>query len=178
MITLLLAMTDSEEEKEYITALYQTHYGYLLRIAEYILKDPGLAQDAVQEAFIAVIRNHLDLGPIHQPKAINTLRIIVRNKALNILKKHKLEKNRIIQLDEAVADRLRTEEPEGVLGEALAGLSEEAREVLMLRFAMGYSSKEAAQILSITQVSLRKRVSRAKKALVQKLEESGYGNIQ
>lgn len=51
MITLYLALIDDEDEKTKYLALYNRYKYRMLTIANSILADRGLAEDAVQDSF-------------------------------------------------------------------------------------------------------------------------------
>ena len=61
------------------------------------------------------------------------------------------------------------------LADALAKLPARYREVLLLRFDNGYSTRELAKMLGLTESGVRKLIGRAKDALRYILEEDGYG---
>lgn len=58
-----------------------------------------------------------------------------------------------------------------VVREAVAGLSDEHRDVILLRMIHGYTSDEAAKILRVTPNAVNKRLARAKLKLRENLEE-------
>ena len=75
---------------------------------------------------------------------------------------------------ECVADPVAPEpEPDGLL-EELRHLPDRDREVLLLRYYMGYDAQEIAALLGIGTDAVRMRLSRARRRLKQKLEEDGY----
>jgi len=56
---------------------------------------------------------------------------------------------------------------------AIARLPARYREVLLLRFDNGFTTKEIAAMLNITDSGVRKQLARAKKALREMLEKEG-----
>ena len=58
-------------------------------IAFEVLKDDALAEDAVQDAFVKIIKHLDDLGEIKCHKTKSFIVIIVRNSAIDILRKEK-----------------------------------------------------------------------------------------
>ncbi len=73
---------------------------------------------------------------------------------------------------ECVADPVAPEPEPGGLLEELRHLPD--REVLLLRYYMGYDAQEIAALLGIGTDAVRMRLSRARRRLKQKLEEDGY----
>lgn len=54
---------------------------------------------------------------------------------------------------------------------ALFRLRKKSKEVLILRFIEGYTNKEIASILKISENAVKKRIERAKKELMQEYDE-------
>ena len=52
-----LELLATPEEKDKFQALYERYYGLLLHIANQILRNHHDAEDATQEAFLAVVKN-------------------------------------------------------------------------------------------------------------------------
>lgn len=75
---------------------------------------------------------------------------------------------------ECVADPVAPEPEPGGLLEELRHLPDRDREVLLLRYYMGYDAQEIAALLGIGTDAVRMRLSRARRRLKQKLEEDGY----
>lgn len=64
-------------------------------------------------------------------------------------------------------------ETESMIGSAIASLSEEHRDILIMRDIEGYSYAEIAAILSLEEGTVKSRISRARSALKKKLENKG-----
>ena len=79
-----LQMLDTPEEKSKFETLYYTHRHTMLHIAMQILKDHQLAEDAVQEAFIRLVKNFSKIGQVNCPRTRLFVVIIVRNISLTI----------------------------------------------------------------------------------------------
>lgn len=59
------------------------------------------------------------------------------------------------------------------IADALSQLPARYRELILLRYANGYSTKEIAALLGMSQKNVQKVLWRAKKQLEQKLDELG-----
>lgn len=156
MLELLLAYVD-EENKESFEDVYNRYVGMMYRCAYNILKDRQLAEDAVQEAFIKIADNidKLDNGDTN--RNINFVYTITRNRAINIYNKRK--KSPIpfdaIEVDIEVL-------PENyLLSEAMEGLSDEERTLLMLKYVYCFTQKEIAKLLNLKQTTVGVKVKRA-----------------
>lgn len=98
--------------------------------------------------------------------------LITERKAIDLIRTSHSEK--VIPLNE---DLIGIEIPapgDHGLADALAKLPAHYREVLLLRFDNGYSTKELAQMLGMTESGVRKLIGRAKNALGRMLEEESY----
>ena len=65
-----LELLATPEEKDKFQALYERYYGLLLHIANQILRNHHDAEDATQEAFLAVVKNLekiSEVGKSHRP---------------------------------------------------------------------------------------------------------------
>lgn len=68
MIGLFLALIDTEEDKIKFVTLYEKYRKLMFYIANDILKDTDLAEDAVQEAFFRIAKNFKKVGEISCPQ--------------------------------------------------------------------------------------------------------------
>jgi len=145
--------------------LYASHYTGLVRLATLLLRDQGLAEDVVQDSFIAV---HGKWRRIDQGSAPAYLRQTVVNRCRSALRHRTVVlKHRPDRLpDEVAADEplLRRERRDAVL-DALAHLSTRQREVLVLRHYLDLTEREIAATLNISQGAVKSHASRASAAL-------------
>ena len=84
MLSLYLTLIDTEEDKLRFTDLYERYRHLMFYVAQDILKDEHLAEDAVQEAFLRIAKNFHKVGEINCPRTRNFSVIIVRNTAITI----------------------------------------------------------------------------------------------
>lgn len=91
VVILYLQMLDTPEERAKFETLYHAHRRTMLHIAMQILKDHQLAEDAVQEAFLRLVKNFSKIGQINCPRTRLFTVIIVRNISLTMLAERKKE---------------------------------------------------------------------------------------
>jgi RNA polymerase sigma-70 factor (ECF subfamily) len=155
-------------------ALYRLHvdkvYGLCLRMTGNVSE----AEDCTQEAFI-LAWNKLD--KFRGDSAFSTwLHRIAVNAVLGRVRKAKRDHDRI----QAVADTQPAQITTGDTGEmrdlaaAIDRLPEGARHVFVLHAVYGYSHDEAAEMLGIATGTSKAQVHRARRLLVQQLEEQGF----
>ena len=85
MIQLYLQLLDTQTEKEKFERLYYQYKRLMYWSAYQILGDSHLAEDAVHEAFLKIIKNFHKIGEINCPRTKNFVVIIVKNTARSIL---------------------------------------------------------------------------------------------
>lgn len=158
---------ENQADKEKLGRLYQSYQQRLFYFAVQILKDPMAAEDAVQDTFLRV-RSHLDHIDEKDPhKTGALLYIVVKHIAFDCLKRQK--KVIILPVDEVekllTKDQDSLEDGDSSLEEAFRKLSFEHRAVLQLRYDQCLPYSAIAQVLDLSEATVRKRCSRAKKRL-------------
>lgn len=142
-----------------------------LAIAYACVSDAHLAGDVTQEAFV---RAWQGIGKLDDPGRFRGwLGRIVRNIAADHLRAR--QRIRIVQpddgrqvIDPAVeADRV---ERRASINEALAGLDEVSRAVIVLRYYEQLASKEIAELLEMSPAAVDMRLSRARLELRERLD--------
>jgi len=172
-----------DTEKEKVTEIYNKYYGLMMYIAKSILSDTASAEDAVSEAFIKIIDNLDKISDVSCHKTKSFIVIIVRNTALNLYKKN-VRRNEITDTHMAelpdsslsVLDRLTNDESCAAIGDAIKALPKSLSEVLYLHISYEYDNKGIAKLLGISYDLVRKRLSRARKAVRKILSETGVKN--
>lgn len=153
--------------------LYHTYRVLMLHIAMGVLQDQAEAEDAVQEAFLRVLKIMDRVGEIHCGKTKGLLVIITRHIALDMVKS-KWRASRA-ELDEWEADWeddaplpleqvVRTEGYEKLLG-CIARLSATYRTVCQLRFVYEFDEKSISRLLGLTPKAVNMRIVRGRQML-------------
>ena len=175
---LFLALIDDEEDKEKFVRLYEKYRYFLWYLANERLHDAGLAEDAVQEAFFALIRHMEKIGDVDSSATRNFLATIVKSKAVDILRKHREEPVEEIPEENGgeksdVLDDCTCRESYETLLRAVSQLDEIYRVVFEFRYLHELSEKETADILGVTPKTVNVRIFRARKKLQKILAETG-----
>lgn len=175
-----LALIEIEEDKRKFERVYLSYRQTMFYTAKRILKNDHTAEDAVHQAFLRVI-NHLDKineNDCHKTRAF--LVVITEHIAIDIYRKQKREN--MLSFDELeiyiADDSLPEYEVPDKVSSVIEKLPINYSTILRLKFAQGYNNSEIAQILDITEDSVRQRISRAKRKLGQLLQEEGDPNGQ
>jgi len=148
-----------------VTALYQAHALGLTRLAHVMLGDKQTAEDVVQEAFCGLYRNWTRLAD--PAAALPYLRVSVLNGCRSAVRRRRLRASRAIYEPAAASAEaavLTGEEHRSVLA-ALRELPARQREVLTMRFYLQASDDEIAQVMGISESTVRSTSHRALAAL-------------
>jgi RNA polymerase sigma-70 factor (sigma-E family) len=168
-----VAHDPSWDADEALTAVYTAHYASLVRLGALLLRDTGAAEEIVQDAFVAMHGHWNRLRDPH--KALAYLRTAVVNRCrsrqrhLMVVDKHLPRSLPDAPSAEQLA--LRTAETDRVI-EAMRGLPDKQRTVMVLRYYGELSEAEIAETMGISKGSVKSHAARATKSLRQVLERS------
>jgi RNA polymerase sigma-70 factor, ECF subfamily len=156
-------------DEEALAALVDQYSAILYRVAFSVLRNPTDAEDAVQEAFLRVLRHRDTLGEIRDHRV--WLIRIVWNIVLDRKRRAKTRPE-----TEDIADLARVLPADGLSAEERAAAAQhhahvlgcveqlpaKEREVLMLSAFEELTSVEIAAVLGVTESSVRSRLFRAR----------------
>ena len=185
MLSLYLSMIDDESSQTKFEQLYMLHRHTMIYEANRILHDQMLAEDAVHDAFLRLMKHLENISDPECHKTRAFVVIVVRNIALDYCRR----KQRQAELHVGSAAFTKAENtlnPEETyeqkeMREDISRIMEQMHpsyaEILALKYTFEYSDQEIAQLLGITHENARTRLHRAKQQLKQKLAvyEEGDG---
>ena len=166
-----LMMIDSQEDQSKFEKVYLTYRGLMYHVAYKILNNKHDAEDAVHSAFIKIAENIQKIGDPVCPKTQNYVVTIVENKAIDLYRANK-RKNSSLYLDEISGIDIEATQVHG-LAACMAKLSPRYRQIILLKYYQGFSCKEIAKQLDITEANAIKLDQRAKNKLLQICREEG-----
>lgn len=166
----------SHAEQEAVAALVEQYASALYRVAFSVLRNAADAEDAVQEAFLRVLRHSETLGEVRDHR-VWLIRIV-----WNIVLDRKRRAKTRPETDD-VADLARVLPCDGLSAEQIAAAAQhhahvlacmeklpaKEREVLQLSAFEELSSVEIAAVLGITESSVRSRLFRARNLMAELL---------
>ena len=169
----------SQAEEETLAALVSQYSGTLYRVAFSVLRNTADAEDAVQEAFLRVLRHRDTLHELRDQR-VWLIRIV-----WNIVLDRKRRAKTRPETDD-VADLARVLPAGGLSAEQIASaaqhhahvlacadrLPSKERQVLMLSAFEELSSVEIASILGTTESSVRSRLFRARNLMAELLNHA------
>jgi RNA polymerase sigma-70 factor (ECF subfamily) len=156
-------------EDDALAALVDQYAGALYRVAYSVLRNPADAEDAVQEAFLRVLRHRDTLGEVRDHR-VWLIRIV-----WNIVLDRKRRAKTRPETDD-VAELARVLPSAGLSAEEIAAAAQhhahvlasvdrlpaKERQVIMLSAFEELTSVEIAAVLGITESSVRSRLFRAR----------------
>ena len=159
-------MIDSENDKRKFVILYEKYKYLMLKVAFDVLKDNYLAEDAVHEAFIKVSKNMEKIGDVDTRETKRYLITITKNATIDIYRKRSIQMKREIYIDELGENDmplayLETEMDNRVL-DILIGLPVKYRDVFLLKYSNNLENSEIAEMLRISEGTVRQRLFRGK----------------
>lgn len=173
MLAVYLALIEAPDDKQKFRQLYERYFAQMHYIAYSILRSPELADEAVHEAFLKIIKNFSKISDLECQDLAGWIVIIIRNTSLTILQK---EKRSLPIADESLFRRIDKQnaalldEHEELLAEINA-LSPQNRAILELHYFGGYKAREIAEMLGLSTYSVQQRLSRTIRRLRERLTE-------
>lgn len=166
-----LQMVERDDDKEKITRLYEQYRDFMFLVAYKVLKDNADSEDAVHQAFLSIIKNLEKIDEVDSAKTKGYLAIIVERKAIDIIR----NRSKVVSLDaiENISGMEITILEDNSLANAMSKLSGYYREVLLLRYCHGYTSKEIGRLFGCSTGTIQKTIWRAKQALYEELKLGG-----
>ena len=177
-----LLLLETDEEREFFTAIYEKYRTEMFYTAYRILHNPPDAEDMVHETFLSLI-NHLEKLMNSEPhKLWYYINTAVKRKSYNLInRRHIVEQVELdetwMQEEEAIVKGPDQLMEDFELQEAVTGvlrlLKEPYQEVLALQYYYQLTTHEIAEELGTTPDNVRHISMRAKKKLQSLLEERG-----
>ena len=162
--------------------LYNEYCYFLLHIANEILHDQKLAEDAVHAAFLNLAKFDFDIFEIKCKKTKSYLVTVVRNAAIDLYNDQKKLYFLGDQITEAAdpsllpLEKIVSEDSLRILEGTIDAMNPRYAAVLKLRYLYDYPVDKIAKILSITEDNVYVRLHRARKILVAQLNKGGEIN--
>ncbi len=165
-------------DKETFAGLVIDSTDSLYRVSKSILKNDADCEDAVSEAIVKAFGN---LASLKKDKHAKTwLTRILINECFHIRKQRKKvtllseEDSWVLERREENSGNLLEVERYSEIYHFIGKLKENQRLAVILYYYEGYSIKEIASIMEVTQGTVKSRLGRARKILKQYLEEGYY----
>lgn len=169
----VLAGRAADGDTDAFSVLVRRHAPYLVAFATRMMSSRADAEDCVQEAFITAWQK---LPTLDAPERVRSWlsTIVVRKVNDRFRRRHPVDSIDEIEIaDAGVGPEERAELGSQLeqLGRALASLPEEMRVAWVMREVGGHSYQEIAAQTGATESTVRGRIARARRAVMQNMED-------
>ena len=180
MLAMLLLLIDSEEDQRKFEELYHRYKQLMFHVSRDYFHTESAVEDAVQEAFIRIIKNFSKIGEINCPQTKHFIVIVVRSTCIDLLRTGKGEGVAIpwedvpeVEAPENLRPGAKLEEKEayGQLVDVLRSLPQTYRDVMTLRQLQKLPLNQISSITGFSVDYVKKILQRGKKKLEKALEE-------
>ena len=181
MLMMYLSIVETPEERSLFEQIYYTYCKQMFFVANGILDNEILAEDALQEAFLGIAKQITLFRDMPEQNRKAYMLTAAKNAAINIGK----QEQRINQYrtgfnetaiysyaDQALEEQI-FQETNQVLFSAIAKLPAFQRDILMLRYSNDMNCSQIAIALDKKPSTVRKELSRARKALRNSCKKEG-----
>lgn len=158
-----LQMIDSEEDRSKFEKLYYEYKGLMYSTAYKMLEHEQDAEDAVQYAFLKIAETITKVSEAVSPTTKKYVMTILEHRAIDIMRQR--DRHPEEELDEEVHGFTVNYDGDNALARCILKLPALQREMIWLKYHLGYSTREAAQILGVSLANASKIDQRAKKKL-------------
>ena len=178
MISVALAALNTEQERNILAEFYEENKNRFFAFAYSRLHNREFAEDALQEAFLNIVKYPATFYALDAHKKVSYTLLIIRNTINGILK----DPNKKIddELNDDIEDNSLSVEDIVIgnisadkLKEFINGLPEARKQAVQLKAVYGLSNTQIADILGISETAVRKRISDAYK-LIKDFIEGGW----
>jgi RNA polymerase sigma-70 factor (ECF subfamily) len=183
-------MIDDPDDKSKFIEIHEKYKDMMYRIAYSVLKNEQDAEDALQESFMKVAKNISKIGDVSCRKTETFLVVLCRNASVDLHRKNHHEQGKIDLGEDNDMDNISSKITLDVLSEIISKegyqrlialieeMSDTYKDVMKLRFVLGFSNDEIAELLEITKKNVEVRISRGRAMLVEMLrKEEYYANL-
>ena len=168
-----MLLTDSRADTSQLSLLYERYERLVMYVVSKYISNHSVAEECVNEVFLKLMPILHRIDDVGSKKTRSLICTVSRNVAINTSKKEHSELFERELPDYGIASEqdvfAKVYVKEAL--EAIDRLPDEYRDVLELKVYHGLSDKEMSLICNMTPSAVRKRLSRARKALLQLLDE-------
>ena len=167
-----MTLLETDPDRERFVKVYRANFPRMSKLASQILGPGPKAEDAVHDAFLKLIQHFDELRDRPEDRVAAWLAVVVKNTALDMLRKARHE-----TALEDVSWEAAVPADQGefhALVAIIRGMPEDYRRVLELRFVAEWSVAEIAQAMGLGENTVKTRIFRGRKMLMDRLRKEGY----
>lgn len=180
MLTIYLGMLDTENEKQTFKKIYIKYKDRAIKIAYHILNDNHYAEEALNDAFVAIAKTINSLPQDDELHERNYIYKVVKNAAIRILKTNVQNTSIDVYADadklsdyQSPIDELIEQENVGRILNYIKTMPGNYRDILMMRYFHGMSYIDISTSLNINLNTVRTKLKRGTAMLQEQIEMGG-----
>lgn len=184
MLSFVLPMLSTKEEKDFVTEMYEEFQSLMFATARKYVSTQEAAEDVVQDSLVKLIRNTDRLQTMPRCALASYIVCTVRNTAIDAVRgraaeeKHfsplSLDDLELLSADEdSVEDAAMLRDDLARIKSVWPALTEEQRFLLEQKYLLGAPDAEMAAELDCKPESVRMKLTRARRRVVELLKEGG-----
>lgn len=163
-LAFFLDLIDEEEEKKRFEQFYYYYEKYMYSTAKKYVHTHHLSEEVMQDAYLYFATNFKKIGKTGSPATTKFVKVCTKGIACSKFKKekffYKVElEDYMVPVDDSEFDLIDTITLNQAISKVLSDLDQS---IIEMKFTTGLKSKEIAQILKMSDDSIRKRIQRAK----------------
>ena len=185
MLALYISLLDTEDQISKFEHIYTKYRGLMFYTAKGVLQDSYLAEDAVHETFLDIIRIIDSIRANNEKELSQFLRVLTHHKAVDMVRKCTRQKKSDTEIEDLDLSKSDVNVETIVLDKIdyenmlllVQSMDEKYKTPLLLK-VQGYKVSEIADFLNISPGNVKVRLHRARKLILTGLEENGNDKIR
>ena len=170
MLTLYLSMIDSDEDQLKFLQVYNQYHRLLFHVANDLLKNDHVAEEAVQEAFIWIARHIHKIGDVNSPQTKRFAVVITEHASFRVKEKEdRHADNNVIEFTDTYEGRTPDSTHEALnrkeIISQIRSLPPIYKDVIYLYGVCEFTTPEIADLLGLSVETIKKRLQRGRNLL-------------
>lgn len=174
MLTLLLFVLETEDDKNLLAEVYYEYKKYLLAVAESSLADDSYVEDCIHNTFVELVASFEEFKKVHKSKRLSYISTICRRSAykLNNVNSREISLNDSTDVNYTDIDETGFSAFDRVeLALIINKMDSKYREPIIMKYLGQCSTAEIAEALGISENLVLQRIYRGKKILIELMAE-------
>lgn len=179
-------MSKQNDSNTFMAEIYRQYERLMYFIAGNYIKDPARREDVVQTALVSLLRHEAVLRSLTDAARASYIATAVRNASINQIRLEKREKARYAPMEDvpdscqpqspaAESQYLEQENRQQMIA-SFHALREEDRQLLLGKYLLDLSDAELAKSFGCKPGSIRMKLTRARRTLLEKMKQGGENN--
>jgi len=173
-------VNNNDGDTDKFLILYERYEKRLYFYARKIIKDDRHAEDAIQSAFLNILKNMDKIDDIESKRTKSYLYTIVNHICLNMLKENKkyrysydneMDQTEYASLDMQTDDHIFENVNYEDLLHEIKQLPSKYSDILILSGVWEFTNEEISEMLDMSEAAVRQRISRGRKRLKERLSD-------